>query len=91
MYYIFQVVKTCPSEYKCHQRTNTIAQSLKMAVPPGYKGNTRALSVTVPAVPPSRLEGCSLIDIHYFITVRVIFIVTAFITVVAVIKGLPTQ
>ena len=63
-------------QYHARGKTRSDKQTVYKCSQPGIdkesKANWRNVSVFVPSIPPSLLDGCSIIDIKYFLEIRIV-------------------
>ena len=63
---------SCPGKLKRHTTSRIVKCVMKGEIPPGQTENWDNELLQVPSLPPSRLDGCKLIEIFYTVTVRLL-------------------
>ncbi len=64
---------SCLGKLKRHTTSRIVKCIMKGEVPPGQAERWDNEPLQVPSLPPSRLDGCKIIEIFYTLTVRFTF------------------
>ena len=65
---------SCTSKLKQNTTSRIVKCILKAGVEPGHSQTWDAEPLHIPSLPPSRLDGCKIIEIFYTVTVRISFL-----------------